>query len=49
MDFDSFIELMGLLKAPWDPEQEKAELRGAFKALAATATASSRRPSSEMC
>ena len=33
LDFDNFLKLMGLLKPPWGPEEEKAELRGAFKAL----------------
>ena len=33
MDFDNFLKLMGLLKAPLDPEEEKEELRDAFKTL----------------
>ncbi len=33
MDFDNFLKLMSLLKAPWDAEEEERELRIAFKAL----------------
>ena len=33
MDFDNFLKLMGHLKAPLDPEEEKEELRDAFKTL----------------
>jgi len=33
MDFDNFLKRMGHLKAPLDPEEEKEELRDAFKTL----------------